>query len=117
MGVSLFQTEADVEWLAGAGSVADALRILAEEQERGIGLVVLDLNLGDGDGWQIVDDLQRRKWTGRVVLVTGRIDAYSLWRSQRPPVVAISTKRRCGGRIVSKQSGIFDRAEPGLPKT
>lgn len=51
-----------------------------------VDLLLLDLHLPGLDGLSIVDELVKHDHPPRVLLFSGKIDAYSLWRSRQAPV-------------------------------
>jgi len=72
-----------------ARSVSDATR-MAEESDPDV--VLLDLVLPDGDGWQVVDALRHRGGETRIVAVTGWTDGPSRERAAREKLDAYFLK-------------------------
>ena len=72
-----------------ARSVSDATR-MAEESDPDV--VLLDLVLPDGDGWEVVDALRHRNGETRIVAVTGWTDGPSRERAEREKLDAYFLK-------------------------
>lgn len=68
----LLQAEPGFEVVAHCGSGADALRVLKSSEE--IDLVLLDLDLGQERGADLLDQLQKLHFKGKVLLVTAGVN-------------------------------------------
>lgn len=78
----MFDREAGFEVVAGAGSLAEARRMLD-----GIDLAVVDLDLPDGDGTELIGELRAANPHGMVLVLTARPSARCTpgpWRRARP---------------------------------
>lgn len=68
----LLQAEPGFEVVAHCGSGADALRVLKSSEE--VDLVLLDLDLGQERGADLLDQLQKLHFEGKVLLVTAGVN-------------------------------------------
>ena len=68
----LLQSESGFQVVAHCGSAGEALRLLKSSDE--IDLVLLDLDLGKEHGADFLDQLQKLRFQGRVLLVTAGVN-------------------------------------------
>jgi DNA-binding NarL/FixJ family response regulator len=99
----MFQRESDLHVVGQAGSLAEARRLLAEGE--GVEVAVVDLDLPDGSGVELVRELQATSPEGMVLILTGSHDrrewaraveagAAGVLHKSAPPAEIISAIRR-----------------------
>jgi two-component system, NarL family, nitrate/nitrite response regulator NarL len=106
-GVSrLLQAEAGLEVVAHCGSVAEALR--AMKSEPAIDVVLLDLDLGQERGTELLNHLHRAQFAGKVLLVTADVSENEIPQLIRKGIGGIFLKH---GSPASLIQGIRDIAD------
>jgi DNA-binding NarL/FixJ family response regulator len=68
----LLESEPDLEIAGQCGLAAEALEFLARDPAE---MVLLDFNLPDGPGTAMIEQARRAGYAGRILIVTGAIDA------------------------------------------
>jgi two-component system, NarL family, nitrate/nitrite response regulator NarL len=106
-GVSrLLQAEAGLEVVAHCGSITEALRAL--KSDGAIDVVLLDLDLGQERGTELLQHLQRAQFAGKVLLVTADVSENEIPQLIRKGIGGIFLKH---GSPASLIQGIRDIAD------
>jgi DNA-binding NarL/FixJ family response regulator len=74
----LLESETEYKIVGTCASVGDALKIIAEEE---IDLVLLDYELGEQPGTQLLSEARKIGFTGRVLMVTGGMSDATMLRA------------------------------------
>jgi two-component system, NarL family, nitrate/nitrite response regulator NarL len=102
----LLQAEPGFEVVAHCGSGTDAVRVMKSSEE--IDVVLLDLDLGRERGADFLDQLQKLRFEGKVLLVTAGVNEGEVFNLIRKGIAGVFLKH---GSPASLIQGIRDTVE------